>query len=328
MRPADDERDHLLLRAATLYYEQDLTQQEVAARLHLTRWQVGRLLAEARRSGVVRIEIHHPRARARSLEAELVRRTGLSDAVVVPSAGDEVHTRSVVAAAAGELLADLRPTPGTLAVSWGRTMTEVARQVPPSWASSTVVVQANGGLSQHGADGPGGVVAELARQARGTAVFLQAPAIVGSKTLAKTLMADSAVRRVLDRAKAADVLMFSLGPAAGTSVLVENGYIASDDVARLVEAGAVGDLVGHYITVEGELADPELDARNVGLTLDDVRASPMAIAVAAGMSKLPAALAAVSHGLCDVLVTDEDVATGLIEHIPRDGARSPAPGTE
>src|SRR5699024_8843816 len=210
----DDERDHLLLRAATLYYEQELTQQEVASRLHLTRWQVGRLLAEARRSGVVRIEIHHPRARARSLEAELVRRAGLLEAVVVPSAGDEVHTRSVVAAAAGELLADLRPTPGTLAVSWGRTMTEVARQVPPSWAEQTVVVQANGGLSQHGADGPGGVVAELARQARGTAVFLQAPAVVGSRSLATTLMADSAVRRVLDRARAADVLMFSLGPAA------------------------------------------------------------------------------------------------------------------
>lgn len=316
VRSDDDERDHLLLRAATLYHEQELTQQEVADRLHLTRWQVGRLLQEARRSGVVRIEIVHPRARSHSLETELRRRTGLSDAVVVPPEPDPVATRARVAEAAGELLADLRPSPATLAVSWGRTMNDLVAHVPPSWAEGTVVVQANGGLSQPGTSNPATVVTELARQARGTGIFLQAPTIVDSATLAATLTQDGSVRRVLDRARAADVLLFSLGEPVETSVLVENGYISADDVARLASRGAVGDILGRFIDPDGVPADADLDARTIGLTLDDVRRSPMAIAVAAGTNKTTVALAAVTRGLCDVLVTDEDVAEGLLHNLP------------
>ncbi len=55
-RPGHD-RDHLLLRVCQLHYEQQLTQQEVGDRLHLTRWQVGRLLKAAQAKGIVRIEI-------------------------------------------------------------------------------------------------------------------------------------------------------------------------------------------------------------------------------------------------------------------------------
>ena len=76
-RPGHD-RDHLLLRVCQLHYEQQLTQQEVGDRLHLTRWQVGRLLKEAQARGIVRIEIDHPHARSHDLEAKLVSISGLS----------------------------------------------------------------------------------------------------------------------------------------------------------------------------------------------------------------------------------------------------------
>ncbi|MGC5626994.1 sugar-binding transcriptional regulator [Georgenia sp. Z1344] len=323
MRGDDEERDLLLLRVATLYHEQELTQQEVAERLHLTRWQVGRLLQEARRTGIVRIEIVHPRARSHALEAELVARTGLTAAVVVPAEREPVATRRRVAAAAGELLADLKESPATLAVSWGRTMVDLVEQIPPSWADGTVVVQANAGLPLPGASNPGQVVAELARQARGTAVFLQAPAIVDSPDLAATLMSDGSVRRVLDQAREADALLFSLGEPVGTSVLVEAGYLSHAEVDRLVTRGAVGDVLGRYIDAEGRPADPSIDARTVGLTLDEVRSARLPIAVAAGVAKTPAALAAVTHGLCDILVTDEELAAGLLDSLPDTHARPP-----
>ncbi|MGC5616424.1 sugar-binding transcriptional regulator [Georgenia sp. Z1491] len=321
VRSGDEERDLLLLRVATLYHEQELTQQEVAERLHLTRWQVGRLLQEARRTGIVRIEIVHPRARSHALESELVSRTGLTAAVVVPPERDPVATRARVAGAAGELLADLKESPGTLAVSWGRTMIDLAEQIPPSWSDGTVVVQANAGLPLPGASNPGQVVAELARQARGTAVFLQAPAIVESPDLAATLMGDASLRRVLDQAREADALLFSLGEPVGTSVLVEAGYLSAAEVERLVAQGAVGDVLGRFIDSRGRPADPAIDARTVGLTLDEVRASRLPIAVAAGVAKTPAALAAVTNGLCKILVTDEDLAAGLLASLPPEPPR-------
>ena len=49
----------VLVQVAQLYYERNLTQEAIAKRLGISRWQVGRLLAEARREGSVRIEVIH-----------------------------------------------------------------------------------------------------------------------------------------------------------------------------------------------------------------------------------------------------------------------------
>jgi DNA-binding transcriptional regulator LsrR (DeoR family) len=62
-----DAVDELLsIRAAELYYEENLTQEEIGKSLRITRWKVGRLLTQAKEEGFVRIEILHSRARPTS----------------------------------------------------------------------------------------------------------------------------------------------------------------------------------------------------------------------------------------------------------------------
>ena len=73
----DDDREMAVLRAAQLYYYENMTQDSIADRLGCTRWTVGRHLEEARQSGIVRITINHPRARVRHLEKELAERFGI-----------------------------------------------------------------------------------------------------------------------------------------------------------------------------------------------------------------------------------------------------------
>src|ERR1700761_5300595 len=62
--PADTDAGHfpasLLYSAAKLYYTEDATQAEVAAQLGTSRATVSRLLAEAKRRGIVRIEVVPP----------------------------------------------------------------------------------------------------------------------------------------------------------------------------------------------------------------------------------------------------------------------------
>ena len=54
-----DEIDELLsIRAAELYYEENKTQDEIGQALRLTRWKVGRLLAQAKQRGFILSLIH------------------------------------------------------------------------------------------------------------------------------------------------------------------------------------------------------------------------------------------------------------------------------
>src|SRR4051795_13420601 len=72
---SDGEGSHfpasLLYTAARLYYEDDATQAEVAEQLGTSRATVSRLLSEAKRQGIVRIEVVPP---AESRPGELANR--------------------------------------------------------------------------------------------------------------------------------------------------------------------------------------------------------------------------------------------------------------
>jgi deoxyribonucleoside regulator len=89
--------------------------------------------------------------------------------------------------------------------------------------------------------------------------------------------------------------------------------VDSAQIHKLQSLGAVGDVLGRYITSEGDIADPELDQRTLGLSLARLRQAERSIAVVAGHDKHPVAKAIVTSGLATVLITDEDTAAFLLD---------------
>ena len=71
------------LRAAQMYYLQDLTMDAIARELRTSRSTVSRLLSSARESGLVQIQIRNPMDTGPELEG-LIRDTYNVDAHVVP----------------------------------------------------------------------------------------------------------------------------------------------------------------------------------------------------------------------------------------------------
>ena len=308
------DEDLLTVRVAELYYDEAKTQDEIGALLKVSRWKVGRLLTRAREQGIVRIEIMHPRARRLGLERDLVDRFGIADAVVVPAPDNEDTELDRVAQAAADHLAALRPVPRTLAVSWGRTLTAVAEALPEGWASGVSVVQLNGGVSLNRRSGGAASLAmTIAQRAGGQATLLPSPAILERVETKQAIEADRTVASILEQAVAAQTYLFSAGPADASSAHVENGYLKPADIEELARRGAVGDVLGRYIDADGNIVDPQLDARTVGVSLDRLRAAKQAIFVTAGALKHDIARTVVSNGLCSVLVTDETTARALLE---------------
>jgi deoxyribonucleoside regulator len=338
---SDGDSDELLsIRAAELYYEEDKTQDEIGLILGLTRWKVGRLIAQARANGFIRIEIVHPRARRPSLERRLREETQLHDAIVVSSAGVDggissfddaaalaaVEMQSRTAHAAAQYLTALRPPPTSLGVSWGHTVHAVARQLRQGWAQGVSVVQINGSVSlTRGAGVAAQAAIAIAQKGAGTATLLPSPAILERRETKLALESDRTVAQVLAEAAGASAYLFSAGPADQNSVHVASGYLSGDEMAALVSRGAVGDVVGRFINARGDIVDADLDDRTLGIRLAQLRAATTAIAVIAGPAKHEIARAVVASGLCTVLVTDEDTALALLDPVPIDPAPNKTP---
>ena len=81
--------EELLLRAAWYYYKDELTQDEIARRLSMSRASVGRLLDRARKVGLVSISLNTEYLDAFELSGELRKTFGLSEALVVPDHENE-----------------------------------------------------------------------------------------------------------------------------------------------------------------------------------------------------------------------------------------------
>lgn len=311
----------LMLHAAQLYYRRNLTQDQVGERLGVSRFKVGRLLDRALRESAVRIEIVHPAARLVDLEDALVGRFGLRGAVVVDvppgtSVEDaEALARERVGTAAADHLAALAPT-GAIGVSWGRAMLELAAHLRPGWTDATEIVQLNGAISR--SERPTGAqeVAERFGTTTGAAIRLMAaPAIVGSARLRRALEADAAVGETLAAARSAPTAVFGMGVAGPMSAHVLSGYLDEAEVDALDAAGAVGDVLGRFLAIDGRIALPALDERTVGLPLADLGAKALALGLAAGPGRGPIALAALRAGCVNTLVADEATAAWILEHV-------------
>lgn len=301
-----------MLRAAELYYYEDLTHSQIAEQLGTSRWTVGRLLERARQLGIVRISIEHPMARHHHLEVQLKQRFAIRDAIVVPSQSDSEATAEAVSHAAAEHLAALRPLPSSIGVSWGRTTSRVAAQLASGWNRGVTVVQTNGGLALAGADLVGQALRTMSERGPGQVRLMPAPTIVQSATLAAGLRAEPAVRSALQAAEGARTILFSPGAATSTSVLVDSGYLDVDQVNALTDRGVVGDLLSHFIDARGSIVDADLDARTISMDLAALRRCPNSIAVVTGSEKVAITHAMLSAGCCRTLITDTEVATGVL----------------
>ena len=310
----------LMLRAAQLYYRLHLTQDQVGERLGVSRFKVGRLLDRALRESAVRIEIVHPDVRLVELEDGLVSRFGLRSAVVVDvpptasAADQELLARERVAGAAAAHLTALRPT-GSIGVSWGRTMLEVAAHLRPGWTVASEIVQLNGAMSRSARPTRAQEVVERFALTSGAAIQLMpAPAIVGSHELREALERDASVGETLAAARSAQTAVFSMGVLGAESVHVASGFIGDPDLAALADAGAVGDVLGRFLSLDGHIALPSLDRRTIGLPLEDLRRQGADRRRRRRAGPRPIALAALRSGCVNVMVTDEETATWVIDH--------------
>ena len=89
-------RDELLARISSEYYLDNRSKVEIGASYGVSRFQVARLLTEAREKGIVEIKVHFPSrvsgADIRRIESSL----GIGEVVVADTSGDAAQDRGVL----------------------------------------------------------------------------------------------------------------------------------------------------------------------------------------------------------------------------------------
>jgi DNA-binding transcriptional regulator LsrR (DeoR family) len=307
----------LMTRVARLYYEADLKQPEIAARLRLSQPKVSRLLKQAQDEGIVRISVRPPSGANPDLEDALQERFGLREVEVVDISrdDDDEAVRELGAAAAYHVETTVRSGDLIGVSSWSATLLSLVEAMHPvSGVRDVRVVQILGGGGDPAAEGHAThLVRRAADLLHGEGTFLPAPSSVSSPEAREVLLQEPFVQRAMALFDALDVALVGIGGQEPSGLLASSGNVFSTDELQVVrDAGGVGDIGLRYLRADGEPVRSSLDDRVIGIELDQLRRVPRSIGVAGGPGKAAAILAALRGHWINCLVTDRYTAERLL----------------
>ncbi|WP_428377400.1 sugar-binding transcriptional regulator [Lichenicoccus sp.] len=310
--PAEFDGDPVVW-SAWLYYEEGLTQHDVAQRLGISRASVNNLLQTARDTGVVTIAVAPRHLQTVALAKELADRYGCAHCLVVPNDAGRRPVHERVGHAGARLLAgQLRPD-DVLGVAWGRTVYALSEAMPQLDLPGMSVVQVMGS-----AVGGERFTAELctsniAGRVRGRCIYLHAPGIVSRPAVKSVLMAEPALVEQFRIIAACNRIVFGVGSMQSISIASDGGFLlAPHEAGPAIARGAVASLAGRFIDAAGCAVPCRFDDRLIGITTDAIRAVPERICVAAGPDKVRPIRAVLAGGYVTSLVTDQRTAQALL----------------
>lgn len=303
----------ILIRVAKSYYEQNMTQQEIANMLGTSRMSVSRMLQKAREEGIADIRINYEGSFI-EMEDSIKEKYKLREVLITPADTGERLKQFLSEATAGLLVRILKQN-DIVGIGWGSTLTYIQQYIEKSVKVGATFVPLIGGYGQINLEMHANQIASsLAKAFHGKAHYLHAPAIVDHLELKQSLLRDNRLRSVLDMGKAANIAIVGIGaPFGPDSTLFDSEYFVQADIDELRAAGAECDIASCvYLDKHGRECAVESVQRVIGIAAEDLKAIPLVIGVAGGTGKHLAIKLAVQSGYFDSMVMDEETGKYLL----------------
>jgi DNA-binding transcriptional regulator LsrR (DeoR family) len=289
---------------ARLVFEEGVPKNEIATRLGMSRFKVARLLEQAKREGIVTVEIRDAVPTDGELAAALQERYGLRLALVARPL--EADATGAIARLAAAWLPELVTADDVLGVAWGSTIAQVVHNLPAGALPPIPVVQICGApAGVHPGQGPVELAWQLSERVGGPFFPLPAPGLVDAP---ETILQNEAIAPTVAMFDRVSVAMLGIGSlVGGRSALLSSGVLDADQLP----ADAVGDLMFHVFAGDGTIVETPAQSRAIQLGLAQLERARV-LAIAGGGGKGSAIRGALRTGLVDILVTDEASARDVL----------------
>ena len=154
-----------------------------------------------------------------------------------------------------------------------------------------------------------------------------APFLMSTKEMAESVKNEPAVREIAEMVPLAAATIVGIGGMDENATIVHNGIFTQKDLLYLSMQGAVGDVLCHFLDVNGNQVESPIDDRIVTTSLETLASQNNVIGVAAGENKVNAIIGALNGKVLDILITDRDTAELIIRNSESGIRNSENPGS-
>lgn len=296
----------LMVKTAWYYYMENYTQQNISNLLGISRAKVISLLERARQSGVIQFRIRQDGDRRMKLEQDLISRFGLNDVFTVPGGSTLAELNESIAQAAAMYIIRRLDEGAFLNIGYGDTTSRILNHLAMAAEKPLNLVSLTGGVGYYLPNANSSVFNARLH-------LIPSPLLLSSQEITEALRREPGVQEIYRMIPLSSMSVVGIGSMSDEATVIKNGILSPNDFTVLTLQGAVGDILSHFLTKNGEPVAMAQENRLMSTPLDDLRKLENVIGAAGGPSKVDAILAVLRGGYLDVLITDEDTATALLQ---------------
>ena len=311
------ERKMLLSKIARLYYIGNLTQQEIADKLNMSRTKISRYLDRARKEKIVEIKINSPRESYEELEYAVEKKYKIKECIVIPTYETEQEILKEMAEVLGIMFERLLVDGSYLGIGWGLSLKTIADFLSIDKRVDIKVVPMIGGLGKIGTGVHTNSVARtIADKFGGVSYMINSPAVLDSKEIKEVVENDSNAREILEMAEKIDLAMVGMSDIGSKSTLIKTGNFSMREFNYLSSLGVVGDVNLIFINEDGEHIPNDIDDRIIRVSINRIKRIKNRIGVGFGDRKIKVIIGALKGKFINILLTDEYTAKKIINYLP------------
>ena len=297
--------EDLMAKIAWYYYIDNLTQQQIADLVGIPRLRVIKLLDKARQSGIIQFKISENKSHI-SMEKTIAGQYGLKDVFIVPSASGMKNRNEALAQAAAIYIANRLPDNAFINMGYGDTTCRILNHLANNSSTRLSVVSLTGGVNYY-------LPNTLTNVFNARLYLTPAPFVMSTKEMVEAINNEPAVREIAEMVPLSAMTIIGIGGIDENATTVLTGMVSPKDLRYLSMQGAVGDVLCHFLDVNGNQVESPLDDRLITTSLETLAKQNNVIAVAGGENKVNAIIGALNANVLDILITDQDTAELIIK---------------
>ena len=305
----------LMIKACDMYYNENLSQQEVASALNISRPTLSRLLNGAKEEKLIKIEVTDADfVRYWELSERIKEKYHLKDVLIADSGATGEETKQNIGSIAAAYLGHLIKDGDVVGISMGSTLHRVVTEMEECRDKKITVIPLVGGIGQANIRLHANSLAEqLAHLYNSEFHPIFAPARVYSRVARNELMKDMSVTGMMTYADKMDIAILGIGYPNEYSSIKATGYFAENEMETLIKKGVAGEINMQFYDIHGSTAPFREDNYVIGVEARKLKKVPLTIGISGGRDKEKAIKGAIEGGYVNTLITDYDCALKLLE---------------
>lgn len=304
-------RNDILIKVASMYYEQNYTQTDIAKKMNISRPTIASMLNEAKQNGIVQINIIKTYSNILDLQEKIKAKYNLKEVLISPQ--NSPSPKKDV----GVLCADYieRSLKGNekIGISFGTTVHEYIKNAGYQEFNDVTITPLMGGVElKNEALHSNQLCFRLASKYNCDVNFFYAPVKAESIEQKNMLMESKLVQNALYNAKSVDIGIFGIGNPANKSTYQRLNYLSETDLIDFSKKDVIGDICTSFYNRKAEIVKNELSNHLIGLNLEDIKKIPEVIILATGTEKTVSVMTLLENNYINTLITDFELAKNLI----------------